>query len=782
MSHPEGHLTSESGSFEPRHPALLAGLVFLLAMLSLCWPMLSGQYLYGSDQLLTGYAFRHFGAEYFKQYGSVPLWNPYIFGGLPFVGAMHGDIFYPAAWLRLVMPEDLAMTLAYAMHFVIAGTAMYALLRAIRVSWTGAVTGGVAYQMTGILASLVSPGHDGKLFVSALAPFFFLGLLRAVRDGRTSGYGVIALITGLCMLSPHYQLTYYLLVAGGFFTIYLVFFAEDRRASLRWPLVLAAAAGAVLLGIAISAIQAMPFLAYLPYGARGTGAGWEYATAFALPLEELVTTVLPEFNGTLQSYWGQNFFKLHTEYLGVVVMLLAAWGVGDRARGRLRWAFLFIGGFFLLVALGGHTPFYRLWYEVMPLMKKVRAAGMAFFLPAMVTAIFAAFGADRLLRGDVSRRALVTGLAVLGGVAVLGATGLLQAVAVSLARPEMADRVQANAPALQAGALRMLVLVLGAGAVTWAIATRRLVGVAAAIGLTGLVAADLWSLNRRFFDWEAPASALFAEDAIVGQLRSAPQPTRVMDLPMQRVYQGGGLMAWDVKQVFGYHGNELRFFDELWGGKNIWQNIPNLNLWDLYAVRFLVLPGPLAVPGFHQAAGPVPTTGGGEGVLFEADSASPYARVVAAAAKVPESQLITTLLDPRFPVRDLVLFPDTASVQVQSFTGQLPPRPAVEARVTEWAPGRMKVALDRSVAEPTFLVVSENWYPDWRATVDGAVAPVHRGNQALIAVALPAGAREVALEFTSPSYRTGKLVSIIALLAALALMVVPAMRRRGAHA
>ncbi len=148
---------------------------------------------------------------------------------------------------------------------MLAGLGMYALLRALKVSWTGAVVAGVSYQMSGILASLVSPGHDGKLFVSALAPFFFLGLLRAIRDGKVSGYGWVAVITGLCMISPHYQLTYYMLVAGGLWTLYLVFWADDRRANLRWPVALAASLGAVVLGVAISAIQAFPFLSYLPY-------------------------------------------------------------------------------------------------------------------------------------------------------------------------------------------------------------------------------------------------------------------------------------------------------------------------------------------------------------------------------------------------------------------------------------------------------------------------------------------------------------------------------------
>ena len=45
-------------AFEPRPPLLWAGLVFVLAALSLCWPLFTGQYLGGDDQVIAGYAFR----------------------------------------------------------------------------------------------------------------------------------------------------------------------------------------------------------------------------------------------------------------------------------------------------------------------------------------------------------------------------------------------------------------------------------------------------------------------------------------------------------------------------------------------------------------------------------------------------------------------------------------------------------------------------------------------------------------------------------------------------
>ena len=94
----------------------------------------------------------------------------------------------------------------------------------------------------------------------------------------------------------------------------------------------------MLLGLGIAAIQIIPFLSYVPYspgGAGGPSSGWSTPTAFSMPPEELVTTILPQFNGVLEAYWGRNFFKLHTEFLGAVVVLLAGLAWGDRARRPL---------------------------------------------------------------------------------------------------------------------------------------------------------------------------------------------------------------------------------------------------------------------------------------------------------------------------------------------------------------------------------------------------------------------------------------------------------------
>src|SRR4029453_10179609 len=136
------------------------------------------------------------------------------------------------------------------------------------------------------------------------------------------------------------------------------------------------------------------------------------------------------FNGT---YWGPNGLKLHSEYLGLLVVALAVVGAADKQRRRMILWLGALGLLFLLIALGSSTPFFRLWWEVVPFSKSMRAPGMALFIVAFVTATLAAFGADRIRSGSAprfARAALIVG----GLVAMLGVTGAVGAMAESLGR------------------------------------------------------------------------------------------------------------------------------------------------------------------------------------------------------------------------------------------------------------------------------------------------------------------------------------------------------------
>jgi uncharacterized membrane protein YfhO len=63
---------------------------------------------------------------------------------------------------------------------------------------------------------------------------------------------------------------------------------------------------------------------------------------------------------------------------------------------------------------------------------------------------------------------------------------------------------------------------------------------------------------------------------------------------------------------------------------------------------------------------------------------------------------------------------------------------------------------------PGWLVLSDVWYPGWRARVDGDTSLIRRANYLFRAVRLEAGEHEVVFSYTPWSFYLGSLASLMA--------------------
>ena len=107
----------------PRFAAGWAALTYVIAAMTLAYPALGGAFAAHprSDQYIAGYAFREFAAPSLRAGQGFPQWDAYLFGGMPYIAAMHGDIFYPTFLLRMILPTDVAMTWGFIIHMILAG-------------------------------------------------------------------------------------------------------------------------------------------------------------------------------------------------------------------------------------------------------------------------------------------------------------------------------------------------------------------------------------------------------------------------------------------------------------------------------------------------------------------------------------------------------------------------------------------------------------------------------------------------------------------------------------
>jgi hypothetical protein len=518
----------------------------------------------------------------------------------------------------------------------------------------------------------------------------------------------------------------------------------------------------------VAAVQLVPFFEYIPLSPRGAGGastGYEFATSYSLPLGELFDVIWPSFSGARETYWGSNPLRLHSSYLGAAALVLATLAFRLSDQRRLAWFFVFLAAYGTLFALGGNTPFYRIPYTVLPGIAKTRAPDMIFFLVSLATAVLAGFGAQWLADRDTPNGAMAkatkTPMLVWIGVFVVGAllalSGGFRSLMEGMALPERTGQVDVNYSAFTTDAVRTAVVGIAAAALALAALAGRLGGRVAVLGLSGVVLLDGFTAAQPFVLSSPPATEVFPADSVVTVLKRDTTMFRVLPVP-GTTYSDNYFMTHRLRSSFGYNGQELQRYDDLMGGKNQWQNLGNPNVWKVSGVKYILTPQPIAEAQLALVAGPLTSYEGQPTYVYRFAGALPYAYVVPEAVKVPDAQVLPTLLDARFDPRTVLLVPPDAAAG-QSALAAVPAPVDIAVTATEPAAGHLQLRLATPAPNAAYVFVAENWYPSWRATVDGVTAPVLRAQHSMMAVPVPKGAQTVELRFVAERYPLAKAIT-----------------------
>jgi hypothetical protein len=244
-------------------------------------------------------------------------------------------------------------------------------------------------------------------------------------------------------------------------------------------------------------------------------------------------------------------------------------------------------------------------------------------------------------------------------------------------------------------------------------------------------------------------------------------------------------MADDIAQLYGHHGNEPHTFDvlnERVGSSLTFRRAGDPQILNLFAINYLILPAgaaPDSLSGFRRTLHDVGSSSGIQASLFEREPPIAYARFIPVAA-VPASpqQTFATVVDPQFQIDRVVLVDSAPGLTPGAIPSPLPPASNVAVTFSDWKPGEMHMRLSVAAPAAGYLLVSENWDNEWRATVDGRDARVLRGDGTLITVPVPAGAREVVVRYEGRAYARGRIVTIVSLLVVGLGFAIPNIARR----
>jgi hypothetical protein len=400
--------------------------------------LIGQQHLWGD--FVTWYFPSHEYAIERIRHGALPLWNPYLDCGMPFLGeADHGTL-YPPSLLLLPFAGDRhlffrALEFFTLLHLVGAGLALHALLRFLGCRPTAALTGGIVFALGGVFVA--RSAQLSLVTAQAWLPVVLKGAfqtLQARPEARRRGALAVALGVGMIGLSGSPST---LTIAAVGLAVLTVTAAAVAARARDWRPAVAGTAVAVLaalLGLGLSGAQIAPMFEFVKASERMAYTYAEVA-AFSLEPDNLVMLLLPRFNGWLAydepSYWGSGNFSEVSGYTGLLSLALVALALRFRPmRETIPWAVLALFGLWL--ALGPHGGLQWLLFRYLPWIGMMRAPGRYLVLWALGISVLAGLGVEATFerRDEVRRWSAVLLAAVLGLTATvaLAAPALLRSL------------------------------------------------------------------------------------------------------------------------------------------------------------------------------------------------------------------------------------------------------------------------------------------------------------------------------------------------------------------
>lgn len=727
----------------------------------------------------------------------IPLWDPYTLSGRPFLADPQSAIFTPFSVPAYVLPFWKSLAVIAILKIFVAALGAFLLARTLGMRFGGALLTGLVFGFSLWSVTWVS---WTTMSVWAFLPWICLFSELCVRRPAPLPWAGLAAAVGLQFLGGHPSSSFQVLV---FLTLFWgVRTVASPRLRHRLGLRLFTFGSALAVGTALAAVMLIPFVELL-----ARSADLESRSAISDLLHQPPRYLLAIF---LHDYWGRgptaiefaSSLEEHAYYVAALPLMLAASAVVVRA-SRERIAVLGVGAVALMVATG-LPPFYDLIVGLPGFAASNN--GRIAVITVLCLAVLAGWGLDDLtgtrLPAGRPRRILAVALlllvvpvAIVAGAGYINVDALGEAFRVAWGFVTPSSELASSAGMGLAGLTKFASLlewlvVASAAVVLLFLRLRGRLGASLFVALTALlVAADLFKAGMGY-NPGIPVS--HAEQPATGAIRflQSQHPARFAGLEPRAPVTLAAPLAPDVAMryrlqdargyVVPYEGRYFEFWRRAVASDSacyflfctyLADNRPEaLRALGLLGVGFLMENRRDSRLRRLSVA-----YDGSDARIYRNPDSLPRAFLVGRQVVASDGEAaLSAVMSPGFHARSEAVTEERIAGLAQR--GGERDASAGRARIAHY--GRERVVVETTARRRSLLVLTDNWYPGWNATVDGEPAEVHRVNYLTRGVTVPAGAHRVELSFEPASWRVGWMVSSLALLVIVGVAALGWRRRR----
>ena len=342
-----------------------------------------GEIFYFGDNLSLFLPSLTFFANQIKK-GIFPLWNPYLFSGVPFLADIGLGLLNPFNFLFLIFSSHRAMSLSIIFQVFLAGFWTYLFLRNNKCSSLESLFGAITFAFSASILTFIN--NIGLLSTASFLPLVLLIGQKVLNKKSLSWAALLGGVMAIQFVSGHPQPAFYSYFLLG---LYFLFYPKTS-----WKLKIKFGAVSLAFFLSLTAFQTLPTMELVQKSTRPL-ANFDYVTLYSFHPFLLIRFLLPWFFGAAIRgiSWGP-IYRMgpnNTGYFGLLSLLIIFFSF--LAKKKKDFTILFFSFIFVLsvfLAMGKYTPVFSLFYRFFPGFSWFRTPTQILLLTNFSAAVLAA--------------------------------------------------------------------------------------------------------------------------------------------------------------------------------------------------------------------------------------------------------------------------------------------------------------------------------------------------------------------------------------------------------
>jgi len=303
-----------------------------------------------TDPVRQQYPWKELGLGLLKS-GTLPVWNPYSFAGTPFVANFQSAVFYPVNILFTLLPFSQAWSLLILIQPLLAGIFMFYYLRYLRIHTYASFLGGIVFAFSGFSVAWL---EWGTIVQTGLwLPLILLAKEKLISK-RTWQWMVVLIFAEVSMLFAGHLQTFFYAFVLSFFYLVIRIYQEKKRTKhpvnfLKSQVITFGITGSVM--VLITVIQWLPTITFILLSARELDQIQWQKEGWFLPWQHLIQFIAPDFfgNPATLNYWGVWNYGEFIGYIGIIPLVFSLYAIFFRRDNKTYFSASLLALSFLFV-------------------------------------------------------------------------------------------------------------------------------------------------------------------------------------------------------------------------------------------------------------------------------------------------------------------------------------------------------------------------------------------------------------------------------------------------